>query len=81
MKLDSVGTCGSSTQNTRSKSIHPDVKRILSFHLKKKIPFRKGIRESLFIKKLKAAVKIKNLSNIQKQHNNMKNHNNFKSKI
>jgi hypothetical protein len=39
------------------------------------------MRESLFIKILKAAVKIKNLSNIQKQHNNMKNHNNFKSKI
>jgi hypothetical protein len=47
----------------------------------KKISFRKGMRESLFIKILKAAVKIKNLSNIQKQHNNMKNHNNFKSKI
>jgi len=80
MKLDSVSTCGSSTQNTRSKSIYPNVKRILSFYLKK-ISFRKGIRESLFIKILKAAVKIKNLSNIQKQHNNMKNHNNFKSKI
>jgi hypothetical protein len=52
-----------------------------SLSILKKISFRKEIRESLFIKILKATVKIKNLNNIQKQHNNMKNHNHFKSKI
>jgi hypothetical protein len=56
MKLDFVVTCGSSTQNTRSKSIHPDVKRILSSHLKKN-PIQKRNTGIIVYKNIKNSYK------------------------
>jgi hypothetical protein len=42
-ELVSVGTDGSSTCNAKSKSVHPNVKRILSFQSEKLSPFKNGI--------------------------------------
>jgi hypothetical protein len=44
--LDSVGIGGISSQSTRSISMHPNVKIILSFHSEKLEPFNIGIRDA-----------------------------------
>ena len=45
-KLDSISIIGSFKRNARSESIHPNVKKILSFQFEKFSPFQKGIQES-----------------------------------
>jgi len=63
-KLDSISIIGSFKCNARSKSIHPNVKKILSFQFEKFSPFKKGIQESLFVRLLTTTAITYNINNI-----------------
>jgi hypothetical protein len=59
MKLDFIGTSDLSTWSVRSRYVHPNAKRILSFHSKEISLFKIKVQESIFLKVLKTTVTAK----------------------
>jgi hypothetical protein len=59
MELDFIGTSDLSTWSVRSRYVHPNAKRILSFHSKEISLFKIKVQESIFLKVLKTTVTAK----------------------